>query len=979
MTERRLFESAIGLAGRLSHIPYGIDKSEDYGWRSSRALTRNAPVFRILGPCETWIPARPDHVADSLPLPGTPWEQRRRQQNWLVKNHPEASLGNYVLHDHLVEEEISFSSQHEHSWNTCLFAFGELTDTTLRRHTGTPMAVTVTGSANNVLRLTRIDRGKWAWSTEPNVSVRLSEAAMEMPTLWREEDVGAIRRVKCMVDLKRYNPTRWLAVQRDSGTTILQPEYRRAPADDGLANDALRIAPNPLFHLSKEQTGGSAHSDVSFNPSTRSNRPQLAIIDERGIWSIWDVGHTRLRPLGEPTPKLRICGHIDRGILEQLPHRESSRMMWHKILWIGRSEDHSDLLRGLDLDGDNQGIGSQIAFPPLQRSSSVLICNPQRVRLLDLVTGVYLPDLAFCRPDSLDHLLDVQVAHDPQYFYVLTTYKLFVARAYFKPGAEWDKPERGWSILFSTPHFRSSVDQSLRLAITQASTPNQEASLVFVHSSTNSWVNLFHVKFSSTDPTGVVCQSAVTALGNLQNASLGNAILALCISPTPIIVKAAKPLTRIGHDLAEKRIRLYEIAVLKSDMSLVAALCVFSLLPSTRMTMPSMVVPRGSRDRRENRINSRYLSSHFVVDDNSAASEEESPIGSHRCLKAFYKHSISIAMATEENSSASIITGGAIEHNPFDIARHSIEKASAGGPLPLHTLLKFMPDFKVGWQYLLAVGEWSSEMGRLNNLHPSVRVRALDLAHGRPYFASSVSVQDTYSRLLEITRSSFHHGDSSDANQRRIASISGQITYDLYLSLYGVGCHSPTDGQTRAQDGVDEGTLAASQAESLPSSPPRFESPLSNSWPQGSDADAIENEDPAMALLRAYTGTGKFVPHKRLGLLDKWQIGADPSDYTFDLDRDGEEDVGKLRKAKQVAREHRKRRRAETLLQLTQEPELPATQPAPDISFFSSQPGGMSSQRQVIHSDPLRVMSQSSLGPFGRLPSRKAKKRKGGF
>jgi RNA polymerase I-specific transcription initiation factor RRN6 len=134
-----------------------------------------------------------------------------------------------------------------------------------------------------------------------------------------------------------------------------------------------------------------------------------------------------------------------------------------------------------------------------------------------------------------------------------------------------------------------------------------------------------------------------------------------------------------------------------------------------------------------------------------------------------------------------------------------------------------------------------------------------------------------------------------------------------------------------------------------------------------------------MSLLRAYTGTGKFVAEKKLELLDKWQLGAEPSEYIFDLDRSGDATADKLRKAKQLAREDRKRRRAQTLLQLSQEPELPATQPAPDTSFFSSQPRFMSSQRQVIHSDPLHTVSQASVGVRGRRPNKKVKKRKGGF
>ncbi|KAI1130363.1 RNA polymerase I-specific transcription initiation factor RRN6-like protein [Nemania abortiva] len=977
MTERRLTESAIGLAGRLSHIPYATDKAEDCGWRSSRNFTRNAPVFRALGPCKTWIPADLDHATDSPQPLGTLWEQGRRQRTWLLNNHPEASLGNQLLHDLLAEENSPLAPQQEQSWHTCLVSLGELTDTTVRRKPGVPLVVTVTGSANNILRLTRLDHETWQWYRESNVAVRLAEVTTDKPVLWIEEDVGPIRRVKCIVDLKRYNPTRWLAVQRDSGTTIFQPESRKVPADSSPERYASRIFANPLFHLSKEQTGGSAHSDVAFNPGTRSNPPQLAIIDERGFWSIWDVGYTRTKHSGESLSRLRVCGHIDRGVLEHLPRRDRSDMKWHRVLWVGRSENSLDLLGNLDLDADNEELNSQTAFPPLQRSSLVLLCNPQQVKLLDLATGTFLPDLVFRRDDSLDCILDIQVAHDPQYFYVLSTSKLFIVRAYSRPGAEWDKPEKAWLILFSTPHFRSSFDQSPRLAITQAVKPDVATSLVFIHSSTNPCIDLFYVEFSPTDPNEVTCQANVTGLDSLQDATLNNAVRTLCINPAPIIVKETQSLTKIGHDLTEKKSKLYQIVALRPDMSLVSTLCIFSSSPATRIGVPSMKVGR-SRIRRQGRRPARYLSSNFVVDDDSTTSEGDLPNATQRDIKAFYEHLSSNCAGPSKARPDGPAKRGFSVYNPFDAVHRSVQEGLENGILPIRTLLQVMPSFKQVSRQLLSATEWENEIGTLNDSHPSVSVHALDLLRPRPYFPMSASLQDVCSWFLEISNSSLHHRDSADANKVRIAAISEQIAYDLYLSLYGIGYRNLNSSQSQAA--VEEDALLVSQTETLPSSPLRFESPASTTWSQMSNSEAPEDEDPAMSLIRAYTGTGKFVPAKRFELLDKWQLGAEPSEYTFDLDRSGDADMHRLRKAKQLAREDRKRRRAQTLLQLSQEPELPATQPAPDTRFFSSQPRIMSSQRQIIHSDPLyNAMSQPSAGPFGRRPNKKAKKRRGGF
>lgn len=150
-----------------------------------------------------------------------------------------------------------------------------------------------------------------------------------------------------------------------------------------------------------------------------------------------------------------------------------------------------------------------------------------------------------------------------------------------------------------------------------------------------------------------------------------------------------------------------------------------------------------------------------------------------------------------------------------------------------------------------------------------------------------------------------------------------------------------------------------------------------------------------MALLRSYTGSsGRFVPRRpNLELLDQWRLGSDPNDYVFDLDKEKEVTPGMQRKARRLARESRKRRRAETLLQLaSREPsQLPppsATQPAPETTRFSqqrAQPVAAYSQHQhqhqqhapVLHSDPT-TMSQPVPGPFAQRP-KKRPKRKGGF
>ncbi|KAI1817105.1 hypothetical protein GGS20DRAFT_534577 [Poronia punctata] len=975
MTEHHLTESVVGLAGRLSHIPYGTDKVENCGWHSSRNFNRQAPVFRALGPYSTWIPAESDPGKDSLQPPGTTWTQIRRQKRWLLKNHPEASLGNLVLHEHLLENGPTLASQQDANRQSCFFSLGELTNISPWRATGAPLVVTVTGSARNILRLTKLDDELWSWSKDHPVAVRLAELCTEKPALWIEEDVGPIRRVKCLVDLKQYNPTRWLAVQRDSGTTICQPEYRPVSEDDNLERNSSRIAANPLFHLPRDQTGGAVHSDVSFNPGTRSKPPQIGIIDEQGFWSVWDVIHTRYKPTGVPTARLKVCGHLDRGVMEQLPYQDRSELRWHKLLWVGRSEDDLDILSSLDLDSDADETGSQVAFPPLHRSSLLLAYNSQRLRLFDLTTGLPLPDLEFIRQGRRDYVLDVHRSHDPQYFYVLTTAKLFVVRAYTKPGVEWDKPEKTWTILFSTPHFRSPFDRSLQLGITQGVKADQPTSLVFLYSSANSHVDLFSVELPSKNNDRIRCQPNIPGIGSLHDVVSGG-VRTLCIYPTPIVIKTPGSHSGTVQDFSEKRIRLYQVFALKPDLSLVSALCASSSLPSVEISPPTKRFARRSRAERQWRRAMRHMASNFVVPDDATVIGESPSNVTSRFVQIFYER-LNGVFARRSQAIAS--SEGVVLDNPFEAVDLYVRDVFENGLAPLHTLFELMPKFEEMQHASIDSVEWEAEIQNLNNRHPSLRRHALDIL--RPFLGLplSASLQEAYLRLLEIVNSSLH-STLNDANVEQKQALSREIAYELYFSVYGIG-HKGASGQPY-QAVMESQTVPPDSQIELPSSPPlRASAASAPAWPRSGGFEAVENndEDAAMVLLRAYTGTGKFLPRKQLELLDKWKLGADPSNYVFDLDRSGDAEEARQRKEKRLAREDRKRRRAETLLHLSQEPDLPATQPTPEIRLHHSQTKGFSSQRQLLHSDPLQTMSQPATGIFGRRPTKKAKKRKGGF
>ncbi|KAI1481299.1 RNA polymerase I-specific transcription initiation factor RRN6-like protein [Daldinia eschscholtzii] len=1003
MTDRQVTESSIGLAGRLSHIPYKLGKAEDCGWQSTRNFTQNTPVFKELGPHKTWFPA--PNTTDVPPLSssaGTPWQTSRKQQKWLLKAHPEAHLGNECIHDQLLSLHSSDQIHEGEQWDASLFAVGELTDTSNpKKISSAPLLAVVTGEAKDILRLAKPSTEEWQWGGDESVSLRtLDMAETDESILYEEEELtGPIRRLKAVVDPKRYDPTRWLVVQRDSGTRVFRPEYRRTPAIPNYTNVEApsRIATSPLFSLPKSQTGGSSHSDTSFNPSVRSKPPQFGLIDECGFWSIWDIAHTRIRT-GKPRVSLSKCGHIEQGVLNHLPPRSTETAQWHKILWVGCLGSLEEQAFDFEEDADVSEV--QGSFPQLGRSSTLLLCNSKLVRLLDLTNNTFLPDLPLLAGRGRDSVLDVHAnPQDTQYIFILTTSKLFVVRIYSTPGQDWGEVRKNSTIVLSVSHFRDSFDRSLKLAVTPGTTSSgSTTSLVSVYSRNNTQVDLYSIYTLKKNPSRVSYNRETVSLDAIHRSSPGVALQSICLHPAPIILNPPAPSSAFAQRLSRQEIRFYQIFSMTMDTCLVATLCTStSTLPISQVQRPDYKLSRTQDPLKERRKLLKYMASHFVVPDDiiRVHSHEDRnvldiakrfhPLPTIlRPLGMFHEY-VCTAFASRVKGNEGQSSEEALGSNPFDRVRFVVERAIKDGTMSATTLFETVEDLALPTDFSHAATEWDFEIERLGHMDPDMALIALNRPLSQITKPAS-SLQGLFSTFLDMTANSDSNEETQDRIQERGLSVFREMACDVYLSLFGL-VHRQIELRQPQRSLTEELESMAidSQTESRMGSVSRSQSEIPTSEPDTPRTET-QGEDPAMALLRSYTGTGKYIPAKHTMLVDKWEIGANPDAYEFDLERDKEVTPGMQRREKKLARESRKRRRAETLLQMhkDKEPSLPATQPAPDTRFFNqqSQPVAFSSQTQALMSDPLQTMSQPIPGIFGRReerPKKKVKKRKGGF
>ncbi|KAI0130821.1 RNA polymerase I-specific transcription initiation factor RRN6-like protein [Daldinia grandis] len=1004
MTDRQVTESSIGLAGRLSHIPYKLGKAEDCGWQSTRNFTQNTPVFRELGPCKTWFPA--PNAADVPSLTssaGAVWQATRKQQKWLLKAYPEAHLGNECIHDQLLSSHSSDQFHEGEPQGSSLFAIGELSDTSdPRKNSGAPLIAIVTGEASDILRLAKPSTEEWQWGEDDSVSLQTSDMKGTDEFILCKEDelAGPIRYLKSVVDSKKYDPTRWVIVQRDSGTRVFRPEYRRTPTVSDYTNveTPSRIDANPLFALSKSQTGGNPHSDTSFNPGIRSKPPQFGLIDECGFWSIWDVSHIRIRT-GKPRVNLSKCGHIEKGVLSHLPSRGTGIAQWHKILWVGCPGSLEEL-QAVDFEEDMDISEAQGPFPQLVRSSTLLLCNSKLVRLLDLANNTFLPNQPLLGERGQDSILDVHTnLQDTQYIFVLTTSKLFVVRVYSTQGQDWGEVQKSSAIVLSVSHFRDSFDQSLKLAVTPgAASFSHVTSLVFVYSGNNTQVDLYSVTMPKKNPARVSYHREAVSLGALHRSSPSIALQSICFHPTPIILKSPNTLAEFTRHLVQQKVRFYQLSAMTKDMCLLSTLCAStSTLAINQIKFPDHRVSRTRNRSKERKRLLKYMTSHFVVpDDINVHSCEDGSVQDttkifhpwptiRRPLGVLYEYictafSLQVKKGQEQTSREENFSS-----HPFDRVGAVIRQAIQDGTMPATTLFEMIDDLALPADLSQAATEWDFEIEQLGYINRDITLIALN----RPLSQvtrPATSLQGLFSAFFSMTASS----SSSEAKQNRIqetrSTVFQQVACDIYLSLFGLVHRQIESRQTRRSLTEELESMAIdSQPETRIGSSSRSRPEVPISGPSTPRAES-QGEDPAMALLRSYTGTGKFVPAKRTMLLDKWEVGANPDTYVFDLERNKEVTPGMQRRVKQLARESRKRRRAETLLQMQKDKEanLPATQPALDTRFFNqhSQPAADSSQTQALMSDPLQTMSQPIPGIFGRRderPKKKVKKRKGGF
>jgi RNA polymerase I-specific transcription initiation factor RRN6 len=527
-------------------------------------------------------------------------------------------MGNSAVSELLEENMNRYSRVEGEISDRPLLSIGQMTNVSDHwRVAGSPMLAAATGESGELLRLARVDQSKWQWGTDKHTTLQPSVIDPDDPeeeAIWASDGLP-ISQVKFATSMSRYDAIRWLIVQKQTSTTVLNPEYHKIPvaqsstADLNIQHPRLsRIDPNPILTISHKMTGGNAQMDVAFNPNSKGQSPQIAIIDECGYWSIWNTLGGR--------PKTRLSpykfGHISDGLLNDIPSTTEHKAEKHGIQFVGAAE--------VDSFWEDESQNADESGESAKRSSHLLIWNREKYEVIDLESHIALPQLSLlARPKSKpDAILDIRVSPANQnHIFVLTMRTLYWIDL-FATRKEENSSSTKPTILISCPRLLDR--EALRMTTCLTSEGGQQAVMVFVFSPTHRQLQTYW--FGHSKQSGLpYWHRDVLSLPSDSNAIKGD-IQSLEIHPAKL-TQDGKPSSGLGADYYRTGVQFFQGSILSKDLGVQYCICVSVKDRRMQIALPTGRLVRSKTDqaqrwKKKRKQFLRHMGNAFVLPDGMA-------------------------------------------------------------------------------------------------------------------------------------------------------------------------------------------------------------------------------------------------------------------------------------------------------------------------------------------------------------------------
>jgi len=595
---------ADGIVGRLTYTPALGDecigqirrnRTKDESELESKVLvhpgilmlTTPAPRFKQVTPFTQWC--APSRTPTSQSSDMGPSQVARHQKHWLLGNLPEASIHGEGV-ESLLLEEIAASQAKSHPAPAdapSLFSVGEVAD--LREgesNKGHPVLAVASGVSGNVLRLISLAREKWVW-TEADIRVDVHSANNKLEGDGFQ-DVVPISLVKFAIDSRKHDPIRWLIVQNGASTTIYEPELRAIPMPAAKLlgrvsgqSVASQFFDNSLFTIPCEQTGGSLQADVCFTRPAEADTPRLAIIDQAGYWSLWDIkGRLTARPKNL-TPVLKMRGNSISGSISKLPSNSMNELQPHKILWLALEQETPKVPSHSARHTRSAAAPSHGSVEPEPEPEQqpprrlLLLCSPRTLHVFDLAAQKLHSVSHLVLPKATHRILGVAPSRlDPAQAFILTSTTLFWVAV-----RDGKRKSLTLDILVSCPHQKDVNDPTLRLDVSPGAYVNGlMACFVCVRSTKDTEMTVFW--FLNPEPGTPVWYHRDLVSLNSPSTFIGLGVL-------PAGRRMGnEPTSAAGRAMRKAQLRFFQLLTLGKDLDVHSALCAWSDEPGVSVPPP---------------------------------------------------------------------------------------------------------------------------------------------------------------------------------------------------------------------------------------------------------------------------------------------------------------------------------------------------------------------------------------------------------
>ncbi|KAL7926499.1 RNA polymerase I-specific transcription initiation factor RRN6-like protein [Trichoderma austrokoningii] len=997
----------LGAPGILKYIP-SEHPGETLGVLETSRFTSKSPHFKIIGSSVT------TYAASRTQLPDTStrlWRERQVQERWLSKSRPEIAMGNTAFQDILREDMEELRISNEAPNTRPLLAIGHSPDPSDKSGVKKiPIMAVASGEAGEILRLARMEDAQWQWGA--NGDAFLNAAVVDSTdkaaeATWADDGLP-IRQVVFAGGRLQDESTRWLLVQKETKTTVLWPEFRQVPtASTQSANDFAQerpslINPHPLFTIYSHQTGGSAHSDAALITAASGRSQQIAIIDETGYWSIWDLPAAwQSQRKGPSRLSLTKCGHISDGLLDEMPSTSSHPNERHGILIVeGKGPEK---IESSPSPSYRERVNNATQY--------LLMWNHEKVEVLNLDANILLPRLGRIIRDrgKLDWILDVHRSPVRQdHVFILTQYHItwvdLLSRG--ESGSGLLKP----SILLSCPHLGTKHDDS-RMFICRASDDDEDTSLVFIYYPRMGQLCIYWFTFSPVSRMPQWHRDIISLPGSEDREFPSkNLIEFLRVDPVQLAVSVREGASSPGIDYYQRGVRFYQLSFLGKDLSLQRCLCVTSDDRALEIQAPTSSVAwadvrRQKQKGKRRRTAMAHVTSSFVLPDEITAEDVEALLNGQEVEdingqdddgsisvgpRPVYAKLDRIYQALQDSLHVSISQGeGGLPSQLFDALRQCLNDGYDEGRLRLMTWNEVVDVRLPHPAYEAADDPMREEMeSLLDENDERVVVTQLRRFHAGEDSMSLVSLQYSQRLFAEIWLDPVKGAISEDMQRvRRIWAA--ELARETFLSSYGIMFQNipllgPASSEVAEEENHDFRAKSLTSSSQI-TAPSRSSSRDVGSSPASSPAASAVSPDAdgaiqRLRLLAQSLDTDKLDSFKRSKILSYWpnERGVDPNDYVSSLARANEElfrdakERLERKEAKRKAQAEKFKRPAFMRQGLPEINPIAPMRPQP-MQTMSSQVAPAATQTQL----PSMAMSQPMPGAFG--DRKKKKKRKHGF